>query len=147
MTDIFSKEKRSELMQKVRRKNTPQEILVRKFLFSENFRFRNNVKKLPGSPDIVLPKYKVAIFIHGCFWHGHSCKAGNLPKSNIDFWIQKIDSNKKRDKRNKYHLKKLGWHIIIIWECNLKQKNNMEKSLLKLSEKLQFYKANNYYPS
>ena len=89
MSDIISPPKRSDIMSKIRGKNTKPEILVRKFLFSQGFRYRLNVKTLPGKPDIVLPKYKTVIFINGCFWHGHNCKKGKLPSSNIDFWRKK----------------------------------------------------------
>lgn len=92
--DVFSKSKRSDIMSKVSGKDTKPEILVRKFLFSKGFRYRKNVKDLPGKPDIVLPKYKAIIFVHGCFWHGHeSCEAAKLPTSNIDYWTEKIASN------------------------------------------------------
>lgn len=96
--DIWGKDKRSYIMSSVKQKDTKQEILVRKYLFSNGFRFRKNDKRLPGSPDIVLPKYKVVIFIHGCFWHGHICRAGHLPSTNIEFWKSKINRNKERDR-------------------------------------------------
>ncbi len=118
--DIWNKEKRSEIMASVKQKDTKQEITVRKYLFSKGFRFRKNDKRLPGSPDIVLPKYKVAIFVHGCFWHGHECRAGRLPSSNNEFWEKKIDRNKERDKQNKKQLEVLGWKVIVIWQCELK---------------------------
>lgn len=92
MSDIFSFQKRSDIMSKIGGKNTKPEILVRKFLFSKGFRYRINVKTLPGKPDIVLPKYKTVIFINGCFWHGHNCKKGKLPSSNIDFWRKKYQT-------------------------------------------------------
>ena len=86
MSDIYSKSKRSDIMSRISGKETKPEILVRKYLFSKGFRFRKNVKELPGKPDIVLPKYKTVIFIHGCFWHGHTCKRGKLPQTNYQFW-------------------------------------------------------------
>ncbi|SRR5258705_12971980 len=134
MSDIFTKEKRSYIMSKVSRYDTPQEILVRKFLFSKGFRFRKNYRKLPGSPDIVLPKLKVVIFIHGCFWHGHNCKPARLPKSNTEFWDSKINSNKERDDRKSEELRKLGWQVVLLWQCELsnkKKENNTLKGLLK----------------
>ena len=132
MTDIFNKEKRSEVMSKVSRRNTLQEVLVRKYLFSNGFRFRNNYTKLPGSPDIVLPKYNIAIFVHGCFWHGHRCKAARLPKSNIEFWNIKIETNKKRDRRKSGEVRKLGWRVITIWQCKLNGKKKQDITLKKL---------------
>lgn len=134
--DIFDRNKRSEVMSKVARQDNPQEILVRSFLFNKGFRFRKNYRRLPGSPDIVLPKYKTAIFIHGCFWHGHSCRAGNLPKSNVEFWNNKITNNKKRDRKNNRLLREQGWRVIIIWQCGISNKINQQKVLKKLVKKL-----------
>lgn len=134
MSDIFSLQKRSDIMSKIGEKNTKPEILVRKFLFSEGFRYRINVKTLPGKPDIVLPKYKTVIFINGCFWHGHNCKKGKLPSSNIDFWKGKISNNKSRDDKNSDLLVKLGWKVIIIWQCEVSKIDNRIKILNKLLE-------------
>ena len=97
--DVFDKMKRSEIMAKVKQKNTGPEQVVGKFLFSKGFRYRKNVKSLPGSPDIVLVKYKTVIFVHGCFWHGHTCKAGHLPSSNLFYWRNKIEENMIRDEK------------------------------------------------
>ena len=127
MSDIYSKSKRSDIMSKISGKETKPEILVRKYLFSKGFRFRKNVKGLPGKPDIVLPKYKVIIFIHGCFWHGHSCKRGNLPSSNIQFWENKISQNLSRDKNVTQKLKELGWKVIIIWQFEIQ--NNLSREI------------------
>lgn len=118
--DNFSKEQRSYVMSKVPQKGTKPEYIVRKFLFSNGFRYRVNVKKLPGSPDIVLSKYKTVIFVHGCFWHGHSCKYANLPVTNYDFWYDKIEKNKERDASKNQLLKDLGWNVFIVWQCELK---------------------------
>ena len=134
MSDIFSSQKRSDIMSKISGKNTKPEILVRKFLFSKGFRYRINVKTLPGKPDIVLPKYKTVIFIKGCFWHGHNCKKGKLPSSNIDFWKEKISNNKLRDDKNSDLLIKLGWKVIIIWQCEVSKIDNRIKILNKLLE-------------
>ncbi len=110
-------------MSKVSSKDTKPEILVRKYLFSNGFRFRKNVTDLPGKPDIVLPKYKTVIFVHGCFWHGHqNCEAAKLPVSNFDYWTKKISSNIVRDSQSIQMLVKLGWSVIVIWECELKMK-------------------------
>jgi len=126
--DTFPKSKRSEIMSKVLSKDTKPEILVRKYLFSKGFRYRKNVDNLPGKPDIVLPKYKTIIFIHGCFWHGHkNCEAAKLPASNVDYWTKKISSNIKRDFKIKKKLKLLGWNVFVIWECELKKENKKKK--------------------
>ena len=109
-------------MSHVKGKNTKPEIMVRKFLFEHGYRYRLHRKDLPGKPDIVLPKYKTAIFINGCFWHGHKdCKYFTLPETNSEFWRSKIDSNIKRDKESHEELSKLGWKVIDIWQCNLKK--------------------------
>jgi len=113
-------------------KDTKPEIFVRKFLFAKGFRFRKNDKRYPGRPDIVLPKYKTAVFIHGCFWHGHSCPAGKSPKTNSKFWVSKIQSNIKRDERNIEALKELKWNVVIIWQCELKNVEIRVKTLEKL---------------
>lgn len=134
MSDIFSSQKRSDILIKISGKNTKPEILVRKFLFSKGFRYRINVKTLPGKPDIVLPKYNKIIFINGCFWHGHNCKKGKLPSSNIDFWKEKISNNKSRDDKNSDLLVKLGWKVIIIWQCEISKIDNRIKILNKLLE-------------
>lgn len=111
-------------MSSVSGKDTKPEILVRKCLFAQGFRFRKNVKRLPGTPDIVLPKYKTIIFVHGCFWHGHSdCVNARLPKSNIEYWTKKISSNMIRDEKNVSELTKMGYKIIVIWTCELSKKN------------------------
>jgi DNA mismatch endonuclease, patch repair protein len=126
--DIFSKSERSEIMSKVLAKNNKLEISVRKYLFSKGFRYRKNVEDMPGKPDIVLPKYKTIIFIHGCFWHGHeNCDAATLPTSNIEYWTNKVKSNVNRDLRNKQLLINSGWKIIIVWECELKSKNKEQR--------------------
>ena len=134
MSDIFSSQKRSDIMSKISGKNTKPEILVRKFLFSKGFRYRINVKTLPGKPDIVLPKYKTIIFVNGCFWHGHNCKKGKLPSSNTGFWKEKISNNKSRDAKNSDLLVKLGWKVIIIWQCEISKIDNRIKILNKLLE-------------
>lgn len=137
MTDIYSKNKRSGIMSKISGKETKYEILVRKFLFEKGFRYRKNDKRLPGRPDIVLPKYKTIIFIHGCFWHGHHCKAAKLPETNKEFWENKINSNIERDKNNQLILGKLGWKIIIIWQCELKNKKMITEKLEEIEQKIQ----------
>ena len=131
--DNHDKKTRSYNMSMIRSKNTKPEELVRKYLFSQGFRYRKNVRKLPGCPDIVLPKYKTVIFVNGCFWHGHKdCKYFVWPKSNTEYWYQKIESNVKRDKKNRELLKKQGWQVLTVWECELK-KGKATETLKKLS--------------
>ena len=132
MADIFSKEKRSEIMSKVRSKNTKPEEIVRKYLFSKGFRYRKNVKSLPGTPDIVLPKYKTVIFVNGCFWHGHNCPKGKLPETNREKWKEKIETNKKRDEKNFCLLRNMGWKVIVVWECSINSKSVRSITLEKL---------------
>ena len=132
MADIHSKAVRSYNMSMIKGKNTKPEMLVRKFLFAHGIRYRLHDKKLPGKPDLVFPKYKILLFINGCFWHGHEeCKYFVVPKTRTDWWLEKITGNKTRDTENIKRLKKEGWKIIVIWECELK-KNTKEKTLKKL---------------
>ena len=121
MSDTRSQTQRSYNMSRIRGKNTKPEILVRKGLHARGFRFRLHNKKLPGSPDIVLPKYRVAIMVNGCFWHGHKgCRYATKPKSNMEFWDAKIARNRHRDEVTEAHLVALGWHVITVWECELR---------------------------
>lgn len=117
-------------------KETKPEIIVRKLLFRQGFRFRKNVTNLPGKPDIVLSKYKTVILIHGCFWHGHKCKRGKLPTSNFEFWQNKIESNIARDKKNIQELRKAGWKVLTIWGCKLKSKADIEHTLFQVTNKI-----------
>ncbi len=129
--DRLSKEKRSWNMSKIRSKNTRPELLVRSFLHSKGYRYRLHVKKLPGIPDIVLSKYKTAIFVHGCFWHRHpGCKFSYKPKSNIDFWNLKFDKNIKRHEIVFENLKNLGWKVLVIWECETKNEPLLEQKII-----------------
>jgi len=122
MTDVHDKETRSFNMSRIKSKGTKPEILVRKYLFSKGFRYRLNVKSLPGTPDIVLAKYKTAIFIHGCFWHGHeNCKYYVIPKTRGKWWLNKIAHNKTLDVENLAKLKAKGWNVLVIFECELKK--------------------------
>ena len=119
--DVHDKKTRSYNMSRIKGKNTKPEMLVRKFLFANGFRYRLNVKTLPGKPDIVLPKYKTVIFINGCFWHGHEgCRYFVIPKTRTEWWIEKITDTQKRDREAENQLKALGWKVIVIWECQLK---------------------------
>lgn len=137
MTDIHSKETRSYNMSQVKARDTKPELIVRRFLFSNKLRYRLYDKKLQGKPDIVLRKYKTIIFIHGCFWHGHeNCKYSALPKTRIEFWSDKIESNKNRDKKNIDQLKSGGWNVLIVYECELK-KGKQEHTLNNILSNIQ----------
>jgi DNA mismatch endonuclease vsr len=121
MADVHSAKVRSYNMSRIRSKDTKPEELVRKYLFSKGFRYRKNDVRLPGKPDIVLPKYKTVIFVNGCFWHGHQgCRYFVWPKNNAEFWKKKIGDNIQRDDKICSLLKELGWNVIVIWECELK---------------------------
>lgn len=123
--DIWDSKKRSAVMAKIKGKDTKPELIVRRFLWNRGYRYRKNVKALPGTPDIVLKKYDIIIFIHGCFWHGHDLD-GHIPHSNSEFWRKKIERNKERDERNKNILLSMGWAVITIWECQLKPAKRKE---------------------
>ena len=143
MADNHSKEVRSMNMSHIRSKNSKPEELVRKYLFSKGFRYRKNVKTLPGCPDIVLPKYKTVIFVNGCFWHKHDCPRFVWPSTNEEYWRPKIMGNVERDKRNLAELQQLGWTVLTVWECELKKKvidatlEQQEKRLCKIGSEIQ----------
>lgn len=119
--DCFDKKTRSRVMQSVSSENTKPEMLVRSFLHKNGFRFRLHSKKLPGHPDIVLPKYKTVIEVRGCFWHRHpGCRQATMPSSNVEFWQKKFKRNVDRDKKTEKQLNELGWNLIVVWECELK---------------------------
>lgn len=122
MADNHTKEVRSRNMSHIRSKNTKPEEKVRKYLFSKGFRYRKNVRGLPGCPDIVLPKYKTVVFINGCFWHKHNCPRFVWPSSNVEYWIPKIQKNVERDELNTQKLVEMGWNVLSVWECQLKKK-------------------------
>ena len=136
MTDRISKEDRSYNMSRIKGKDTVIELQVRKYLFSLGYRYRKNVRTLPGTPDIVLGKYKTAIFVNGCFWHHHKgCKLAYVPKNNNDFWNAKFKRNVENDRKHIRELKKEGYNVIVVWECNLKR--NAKKELEKIVSKIQ----------
>lgn len=122
MADTHTKEIRSMNMSHIRSTNSKPEEVVRKYLFSQGFRYRKNDKRLPGKPDIVLPKYKTVIFVNGCFWHKHDCTRFVWPASNQEYWIPKILRNAERDKENYQILENSGWRVLVVWECELKKK-------------------------
>lgn len=119
MTDKLNPEKRSWNMSRIRGRDTAPELAVRKILHAAGFRFRLHRKDLPGRPDIVLPKYKTVVFVHGCFWHCHGCKDSGTPKTNTSFWATKLADNARRDIKNQTLLKQQGWSVEVIWECEM----------------------------
>lgn len=133
MTDIYSKRVRSAIMARIGSKNTRPELQVRKFLHSRGFRFRLHCCTLPGRPDLVLRKYKIVIFVHGCFWHHHrSCNGGALPTSRIRFWKTKILGNVTRDLAQVAELKRMGWRPLVIWECETEREHDLSSALKSL---------------
>ena len=129
MTDRLTPQQRHDTMSAIRGKDTRPELLVRQYLWHHGYRYRLNHPRLPGKPDIVMRKYKTCIFINGCFWHGHQdCKYYTIPKTNTEFWTNKIHRNQERDARVRDQLSNMGWHTITLWECNLKP-NNREHTL------------------
>lgn len=131
MVDHISPERRSLNMSRIASANTKPEVLVRSLLHGLGFRFRKNVNRLPGKPDIVLKKHHAVIFVHGCFWHKHvGCKRSNIPKSNIDYWKPKLDCNAKRDESNIIKLGEMGWKVLVVWECEVKDLFYVKKRLL-----------------
>ena len=127
--DTRNTAKRSEIMSAVRTKNTGPELLVRKLLFAQGYRYRLHRKGLPGRPDIVFPGRNKAVFVHGCFWHGHLCSKGKLPKSRLHYWRPKIAENKKRDSRNVIQLRRMGWRTLVVWQCELKNDKMLMRKL------------------
>lgn len=137
MADVMTTEQRSRCMAAIKGKDTKPELIVRKYLFSRGLRFRVQVRKLSGNPDIVLPKYKTVIFVNGCFWHGHEgCKYFRLPKSNVEFWEAKIERNVARDVRNEAELKALGWRVVRVWECEIKTVAERKEYLKRLYDRI-----------
>lgn len=130
MADIFSKEKRSEIMSLIKGKNTKPELFVRSLLHRLGYRFRLNRTDLPGKPDIVLPRYRVAVFVHGCFWHRHEgCKYAYTPKSRPEFWAKKFQANIARDQRVREMLQSVGWRAITVWGCELRKSADLARRL------------------
>lgn len=132
MTDRVSSEQRSRMMAAVRGTDTTPELYVRRQLFAAGFRFRLHAKALAGKPDMVLPRFRTAVFVHGCFWHGHSCARGKRPASNVEFWQAKIDGNIRRDRKNRDALKAAGWSVVVVWQCRLESATQALLERLKL---------------
>ena len=136
MTDRITPEHRSWNMSRIKGKDTKIEVKVRSWLFSKGFRFRKNDRRYPGTPDIVLPKYKTVIFINGCFWHRHEgCRYATIPKTRTEFWQEKFDRNVANDRKHKEELETMGWRVITLWECELK-KNSFEDTMNRLEQQL-----------
>lgn len=131
MTDRLSPERRSALMSRIRGKNTFPELTVRRLVSGLGYRYRLHHKKLPGTPDLAFPSRRKAILVHGCFWHGHKCMKGRLPKSRLRFWREKIVPNRRRDRIQTRQLAELGWSVLVVWSCQLKKTETMKEKIRK----------------
>jgi len=129
MVDVVDSATRSRMMSGIRSKNTKPEIVVRKGLHASGFRYRLHAPEIPGKPDLVLPKYRALIVVHGCFWHGHDCRHFKKPGTNAIFWAQKIEQNQQRDKRNLAIQRNRGWRCLVVWECAIRASERREKPL------------------
>ncbi|MBY0475380.1 MAG: very short patch repair endonuclease [Nitrosomonas sp.] len=130
MLDTITKEKRSEIMSKVRSKNTSPELAVRKLVFSLGYRYRLHAKNLPGKPDLVFSGRKKVIFVHGCFWHGHDCTRGSAPATNKEFWLPKLEKNKVRDAETFRLLNSMSWSVLVIWQCQMKDEDDLKTTII-----------------
>lgn len=137
MVDIFSPEKRSSVMSAIRSKDTKPEILVRSALHQLGYRFRLHIAGLPGKPDVVLPRYAIAIQVRGCFWHGHTCADGHLPKTRQEYWKPKLAANKTRDRRNDAKLRKAGWTVIVIWACRVNSEKKLASTITRVQQAIE----------
>lgn len=129
VVDTRTQEQRRKIMQAVKGRDTGPEWAVRRLLHRAGYRYRLHVHKLPGTPDIVFPARRKAIFVHGCFWHGHECRIGQPPKSRLDYWGAKIDANRSRDARKQAELEALGWSVVVVWQCEIKDLDALESRL------------------
>ncbi|WP_312684339.1 very short patch repair endonuclease [Stenotrophomonas chelatiphaga] len=136
MADTLTVQERSERMSRIRGTDTKPELWVRRSLHALGFRFRLHVRTLPGRPDIVMPKYATVIFVHGCYWHAHSCQKGRIPASNPMFWKEKFDTNRRRDAKNYRALRSTGWRVLTVWECELKSAASRERAVVRLVSKI-----------
>ncbi|ADZ72761.1 very short patch repair endonuclease [Polymorphum gilvum] len=137
MVDFLSPSERSERMSRIRSSNTAPEVALRRAMHALGFRFRLHSKGLPGKPDIVLPRYKTVIFVHGCFWHRHrGCKVATTPKTNTEFWVEKFDRNVARDARTREQLERLGWRVIVVWECELRSANQVAGAVRRVADEI-----------
>ncbi|CDX45353.1 DNA mismatch endonuclease of very short patch repair [Mesorhizobium sp. SOD10] len=137
VADFLSPEKRSERMSRIRSKDTSPELALRRALHALGLRFRVHYRRLPGTPDIVLPRFQTAVFVHGCFWHRHAgCKVASIPKSRTAFWQEKFERNVQRDHRNIAALEKLGWNVIVAWECELGSRRHVEEAARRVASEI-----------
>lgn len=134
--DSLTPAERSDRMSRIRGKDTVPELTVRRYLHSRGFRYRLHVSNLPGKPDLVLPRYSVAIFVHGCFWHAHSCQKGRVPATRSSFWERKFCTNRVRDARNVRALRRMGWRVLTVWECNLNTSHKRQRALSRLERRI-----------
>lgn len=132
MPDFLTPQQRSERMSRIRSKDTKPELLVRRAAWAAGFRYRLHKKGLPGHPDLVFSSLSTVVFVHGCYWHGHTCQGGRVPRGNSAFWSAKFASNKKRDRRNRDQLRRLGWDVYTIWECSLSTKSKRSAAIGRL---------------
>jgi DNA mismatch endonuclease (patch repair protein) len=136
VADVFSAQKRSQIMSRIRGYDTKPELIVRSIVHRMGYRFRLHLEDLPGNPDIVLPRHNKVIFIHGCFWHGHrGCQRSKRPATNVVFWQEKLDKNIQRDKRQQKELRKLGWKYLVIWQCEMNRPNRIRKKIKRFLDK------------
>lgn len=140
--DRLTKERRSWLMSRVRSKHTKTEMVVRRLLYGRGYRYRLHRKDLPGKPDLVFGPKKKVVFVHGCYWHGHGCKIGRLPKSNVEFWAEKIRKNRERDTMARAALENNGWQVLTVWQCETKDVVALEDRLIRFLESDQYDCAN-----
>lgn len=137
MADKFSKEQRSRIMARIAGKDTKPEVMVRKWLFAQGFRYRKNDNRLPGKPDMVFPKYRAVVFVHGCFWHGHEeCRKAKLPETAKEFWTEKISRNRERDRIAREKVEAAGWRVFVIWQCEISNRSNQTERLERLALEL-----------
>lgn len=136
MADTLTPAERSERMSRIRSQDTKPELVVRRHLHALGFRYRLHVRELPGKPDLVLPKYRAVVFVEGCFWHGHSCQKGRVPGTNPTFWQAKVETNQARDKRNQRLLRRDGWRVLRVWECQLAKKKKRAATLARLLRRI-----------
>lgn len=134
--DTLTPPARSERMSRIRGRDTAPELWVRRYLHAQGFRYRLHGAGLPGRPDIVLPKHGVVVFVHGCFWHAHSCQKGRIPATRSKFWLAKFEANQRRDARNGRDLRRLGWRVLTVWECSLSTKAKRDRALAGLEAKI-----------
>ncbi|MDO6824997.1 very short patch repair endonuclease [Marinobacter sp. 1_MG-2023] len=148
MVDVVDPKTRSRMMSGIRGKNTKPEVLIRKALHAGGFRFRLHRKNLPGSPDIVLPKFRAVILVNGCFWHGHQCRLFKWPKTRPEFWRNKIEGNIRRDQRKLSDLKSLGWRVCLVWECEIKgaKEENLNRVIESISKWLKGKESSLFIP-